>query len=101
LFLTEIRIQVNVSSFSNNNNNNTARSKFGLPTINANTIITAAPEDYDLIGMLSRTTTKKILSRVRGDYIRRGFGLTTGFIISQYNYTLTTDSLTITTDSHN
>jgi hypothetical protein len=27
--------------------------------------------------------------------------LTTGFIISQYNYTLTTDSLTITTDSHN
>jgi hypothetical protein len=41
------------------------------------------------------------LSRVCGDYIRRGIGLTTGFIALQVSYTVTTESLTITTDSHN
>jgi hypothetical protein len=43
-----------------------------------------------------------ILSRVRRLY-ETGIGLTTGFIGSQYSYTqpITTESLTITTDSDN
>jgi hypothetical protein len=41
-----------------------------------------------------------IVARI-GDYYNTDIGLTTGFTGSQYSYTRTTESLTITTDSHN
>jgi hypothetical protein len=48
-------------------------------------------EHLSVLYILARTAT----------VIRRGIGLTTGFIGSQVSHTLTTESLTITTDSQN
>jgi hypothetical protein len=55
---------------------------------------------YRIVFLRKKSWFYSIVARTATN-ITRGFGLTTGFIGSRINYTLTTESLTITTDSHN